>query len=347
MWIEASPGLAHNASIQRLNGSSVVRVQLSKCSDLCGRSRQRGLEHNPEDWLSTGRRSLRSCIGVVTEAARKQARRVDEDSAGSLLTFNPRHVSPDLLNRLVPWAPVDQDSDPHNAAIASAKHQVSFHLVWFPLNVFLARVMKMKLRELISFRPDDEKVATSRRDGVIHANGMAIVDDVFQRSCSEFKADCRKICFPRVANIDGRLRVAGIALCVQRIESTPAVSLFIGPWCPPWRLIVLWALSSQERRLDHRGSQEQYCGPVVSQLRLPIRFRCVTRKRGLRSRRTFSSKEGGDDSFSVEVSMPDAGYACDTDRDFATIWPGRGVADSQSAQNPGDFFFPAIPIAFP
>ncbi len=268
------PGLGHNSSIQRLNRSSVVRIEFSKCPDLRSGSLQRRLEHDPEDGLSTRRRGLRSCVGVVTKVARKQARGIDDDSAGGFLTFIPRHVPPDGLNCLVHCAPLDHDSDTCNFAILSPKHQVSLHFVWFPLDVFLARMVEMKLRKLISPDTDDKKVSTPRRVRVIHANGVAVVDHVSNRSTPEFKPDRGKVRCPRVSNIDRRLCVARVARCVRRIERTPAVSFFIGPWCSPWRLIVLFVLSARESRLHHGDSQDQNCDAVVSQVRLPMSLKC-------------------------------------------------------------------------
>src|SRR5580658_8275218 len=100
-------------------------------------------------------------------------------------------MAPELLDCRVRLARLDEHRDRRDLPVARLMHEVNHHLGGLAVNVLLARMVKMKLRQLIALVADNEKVSASGRR-VVHADGMAIVDHIADGAALVLKTQPRK-----------------------------------------------------------------------------------------------------------------------------------------------------------
>ncbi len=143
-------------------------------------------------------------------------------------------------------------------------HQVKHHVERFAVDVFLARTVKMELRQLVARIAYDQKIPAPRRP-VIHPDRRAVVGDVWNRTAFIVESQCRQIRLVRFSDVNGRLLLAP-ARRVLRIQVRPMIAApcsFVGPGCSPRRCVLVLRLSLLRlhscRQQSSRGDRQRQC----------------------------------------------------------------------------------------
>jgi|SRR5271163_2258079 len=102
------------------------------------------------------------------------------------------------------------------------------HVERLTVNVLFARSVKVQLRQLVPLFSHNQKVSCSGSVVVVHANGIAVVKQIFQWANSGIESQGWEWRFLGTSNVDRRLFLAEVARRVRGIKFAP-VSAPLGP----------------------------------------------------------------------------------------------------------------------
>src|SRR4029077_710172 len=99
-----------------------------------------------------------------------------------------------------------QNGNDGKVAVLIGVHKMGHHVVTFAVDLFLARMVEVKLFQLVLLVTNADKAAR----GVVDLDGMAVVDDMERR---RFVVELNRgqISFLRLADIDWRLVLPKLA----------------------------------------------------------------------------------------------------------------------------------------
>lgn len=106
-------------------------------------------EYEPRHIFAAWRRGKRSRIGIVTAIHRQELADVDLDPVHDFLFFFLfGHVVPQFVYERIVLAFLEENCDDYDVALLVLVNQVDDHLILFPINPFLARLVKVELRKV-------------------------------------------------------------------------------------------------------------------------------------------------------------------------------------------------------
>src|SRR6266550_5165006 len=212
-----SGGVDQEATVTPLDRTGILREQRSEFLDLFDRSLDRLLVDRPGQAFRTGRRRQRAHVTEVTAVLRHDGRDIDRTTNFLFGTFLWRHRVEEYFQSGIRRARPYEHTRHRERSRGRLVDEVTFEIEALPRQQMFARMMKMKLQQLVTRATDHAGTAGLGID----LDGVTVIEDA-KRQRLVVVIDRTDVALDAVAQIDRSLLQAELA--------NPKVGLQLSPF---------------------------------------------------------------------------------------------------------------------